>query len=212
MEEKLAISENAHRRQVAYRKAGVGGVPGVPGCGFLVKPSKMGEIKDNVPADYVVVYVLRGEGSYVDWNGQVHPLTPGCVAQRLPGKRHSTLLVADGQWSECFLVVEKTLYEALCLCGTIDPSRPVLRPGLHRALVDQFESILQDLSDGSGPATPRTTLKAHELIVSLYAFDAAARAPDPNDELVQAACGLLSEDLDARLSLPDLAGDLRLSY
>ena len=207
-----ALPLSVFRKRVAYRTLGTGGKVGTPGCGFLLKPTRSGEIRDNRPSDYVAVYVLRGEGTYVDWNGRSHPLFPGCVAQRLPGKRHSTLLVPDGQWAECFLVLNHVFYDTMVMLGSMDPDRPVLNPGLHRALVDQFEAILSDLAQTSGKVPPHTLLRAHELILAIYALDKAAQAPDHHAEMVQVACSLLGKKLADRLSLPELAASFKMSY
>jgi AraC-like DNA-binding protein len=139
-------------------------------------------------------------------------MTAGCVAQRLPGKRHSTIQEPDGQWAECFVVLHRDLFETLVRFGTMDTERPLLWPGLHASLVEQFEAILADLAAGSGQVSSRTLLRAHELVVSMYALDAAARAPDPHAELVQAACDLLSENVEERAVLPALSGFFGMSY
>ncbi len=207
-----SIPDVMFRRQVMYRAPCPGISHGVPACGFLLKPGRESEMKDVVPTDYVAVYVMRGTGTYVDWNGQSHPLTAGDVAQRLPGRRHSTLLVPDGQWAECFLVLNRQFYEALAACGCVNPLQPVLRPGLRRTLVDQFESILDDLSHGAEIDSSQTLLKAHGLLNELHTLDRASLAPDPHAELVLTVRRRLGEDLGARLSLPDLAASFNLSY
>ncbi|OGV83669.1 MAG: hypothetical protein A3K19_25175 [Lentisphaerae bacterium RIFOXYB12_FULL_65_16] len=204
--------ESTFRRRVAYRTLGVGGAVSVSGCGFLLKPTLEGAIRDSVSEPYVAVYVLRGSGTYIDWDGHAHRMTAGCVAQRLPGRCHSTIQEPDGQWTECFVVLHRDVFETLVRFGTMDAARPLLWPGLHLSLVEQFEAILAELAQGSGQVSPRTLLRAHELVVSMYALDAAARAPDPHAELVQAACDLLGENVEERSVLPALAGSFGMSY
>ncbi len=209
MDIEQTIPESVFRRQVAYRAS----EPcAVSGCGFMLKPDKSGEVRDNAAPYYVAVYVLRGEGSYIDWNGKSHPLTPGCVAQRFPDKRHSTLLVPDGQWAEVFMVLDRKFFEALASYGYIDLGRPVLRPGLRLSLIEKFEYILQEISKGTGPAPHQLLLKAHELLFDMLSLDRASRAPDPHSELVESARELLSNDLMERLPLPELASRFNMSY
>jgi AraC-like DNA-binding protein len=214
MDKDVKIPESVFRNQMAYRTRGAeaASTSAVPGCGFMLKPDKDGELKDCVMYDYVAVYVLRGEGSYVDWNGKVHALTPGCVAQRIPGRKHSTLLVPDGQWAEVFVLIGRSFFDSLASYGFIDRDRPVLRPGLRPSLVEKFEGVLQDVASGTGPVGPGTLLKAHELISEIYACDRAARAPDPHAELVEEAKIALGDDLMERLPLPELAARFNLSY
>ena len=212
MDSERILPENTFRTQMAYRMRGQKGYCAVPGCGFMLKPDKAGEVKDIVMNDYVAVYVLRGEGSYVDWNGKTHPLKPGDVAQRFPDRKHSTLLVPDGQWSEVFILIGREFYNALNSYGFIDTERPVLHPGINRSLVDKFEDMLLDISSGTGPVPHSTLLKAHELLFDIYSFDRASREPDPHAELVEAAKNVLAADLMERTPLPELAARFNLSY
>ena len=53
---------------------------------------------------FAINYVLRGQGIYRDENGRTHALTPGTLFQRLPGRRHSTILDAASDYAELFLV------------------------------------------------------------------------------------------------------------
>ncbi len=212
MDNDCILPESAFRNQTAYRMRGQKGSCAVPGCGFMLKPLKDGEVKDCVMHDYVAVYVLRGEGSYIDWNGKAHMLKAGDVAQRIPGRKHSTLLEPDGQWAEVFLLLERGFFSSLASFGFMDLEKPVLHPGLRLSLVDKFESILSDLSSGSGPVPHSVLLKAHELIFDIYSFDKAAQAPDPHAELVEEAKGVLGGDLTERIPLPELAARFNLSY
>lgn len=212
MDNDSPIPEKALRNQTAYRMRGQNGSCAVPGCGFMLKPTRAGELKDCVMDDYVAVYVLRGEGSYIDWDGRTHPLKAGDVAQRIPGKVHSTLLVPDGLWAEVFILLGHDFFDSLVSYGFMDPSRPVLHPGLRLSLLEKFESILQEISSGTGPVPHSTLLKAHDLIFDIYAFDKAAQAPDPHFELVEEAKGVLGGDLTGRVPLPELAARFNISY
>ena len=212
MENDFAIPESSLRNQTAYRMRGQKGSCAVPGCGFMLKPTKDGEVKDIVMDDYVAVYVLRGEGSYVDWNGKAHPLKAGDVAQRIPGRRHSTLLVPDGQWAEVFILLDNDFFKSLASYGFMDSEKPILHPGLRLSLLEKFESILEDVSSGTGPVPHSTLIKAHELIFDIYSFDKASQEPDPHAELVEAAKDVLGGDLTERIPLPELAARFNLSY
>ncbi|OGV49257.1 MAG: hypothetical protein A2X49_10090 [Lentisphaerae bacterium GWF2_52_8] len=211
MDLEFVLPRKAIRREVAYRTVGPGLSCAVPGCGFITK-DRRNDITDNTPSDYVMVYVLRGEGSYIDWNGKEHQLRPGCVAQRLPGRKHSTVLVPDGKWYESFLVIGRPFFETLAGYGFVDMEKPVLRPGLRMGLFRQFEELLADIAGGTGQVSPRILLKAHSLLADVYAFDKAARAPEPHAKLVEEAREILGNDLMERISIPELAANFNLSY
>ena len=93
------------------------------GFGFMNKNGVSVDEKNFRCAKYALVYVIRGEGKYVDPSGNVHPLTPGCVFQRHPGALHSTYINPESGWSECFLDFGKELYEALSVYRVIKNDR-----------------------------------------------------------------------------------------
>ena len=200
------------RREAAYRRSAPGFDVGVTGCGFLQKPTQEGASRDQSSREYVAVYVLRGTGRYIDWNGQSHPLFPGCVAQRLPGRQHSTVQDADGKWAEVFVVLDPDFFHTLARYGCVDAERPVLHPGLRKSLVNRFEEILRDLQRAPGLGLPHTLLRAHELLSELSARDQARRSPDPHAEMIQKTCDFLSGNLDERLMLPEIAEEFGMSY
>ncbi len=184
----------------------------VSSVGFLQKPTRQGEIVDQVPDRYVAVYLLRGRGEYVDHDGSRQPLVPGDVAQRLPGRRHSTLLEPDGEWAECYLELSTQAFMAMAALGAAAPDRPVLHPGLHPDLVESFENILLGLEELPDEALFRTCHLAHRLMFELLERERAGRPQDPHGELIERARLTLGADLSARLSLPELATGCGLSY
>ncbi len=67
---------------------------------------------------FAVNYVLRGRGVYREGNGRTHALTPGTLFQRLPGRRHSTLLDPASDYAELFLVLDRaTALQLRCAVG-----------------------------------------------------------------------------------------------
>jgi len=206
-----AVPESAFRSQTAYRIGGLESPTSVKGCGFMLKPNAPCEI-DCVMKDYVAVYVLRGSGTYVDWNGKTHPLSAGCVAQRMPGRKHSTIQKPDGQWCEVFLHLDLRAFELLKAYGFIDPGRPVLHPGLNARLVEKFELLLSEISSGAGPVPFESFLLAQDILGDIYALDRAASSPSTHKSIVDEAKRLLGDDLTARIPLPELAARFNLSY
>jgi AraC family transcriptional regulator of arabinose operon len=170
---------------------------GILACGFVVKPNVTDDIIDQITREYVAVYVLRGRGAYVDWRGESHALAAGDVLQRIPGKRHSTILDPESDWAEVYIVLHTEFFRTLVRFGSMRDDVPVLRPGLHRSLVDRFEEILRDLQSMPERSPSHTLLKAHGLILDICALDAARREPDQYAEIVQAARAVERESLGA---------------
>jgi len=185
---------------------------GVLACGFILKPGVRDDIMNQVTREYVAVYVLRGRGEYVDWRGDHHPVEAGDVMQRIPGRKHSTIIDPESDWAEVYVVLNTKVFETLVSVGSLRDDVPVLHPGVHRSLVDRFEDILADLQHPEGRSPAQTLLKAHGLVLDIYALDAAKREPDRHAEMIRAARALLDGNLSKRISMPEVAASFHTSY
>ncbi|MDD3119071.1 MAG: hypothetical protein PHQ27_07830, partial [Victivallales bacterium] len=97
---------------VVYRSLGDSDSRERIGIGFMDKP---GVERDNIDLRfpyYVMVFVLRGRGCYIDRNGHGHPLYPGCFFQRIPEETHSNLIEPQSGWQECFIDIGRELFAA----------------------------------------------------------------------------------------------------
>jgi AraC-like DNA-binding protein len=184
----------------------------VQNCAIATKPTARGGYRNRVMQSYVLVYVLGGSGTFTDWNDVTYPVEPGCAIQMPPGRKHSVVHHADGQWLEAWLTLDGGFARSLVAVGTIDESRPLLRPGVDRSLVEQFDRIRADLRDALDRDLPATLATAHSLIVALHAADRRGEIADPTATLVERACAALGRDLHRRIDLEDIAAELELSY
>jgi AraC family transcriptional regulator, arabinose operon regulatory protein len=184
----------------------------VQNCAFARKATARGGYADRVLQGYVVVYVLDGTGAFVDWNGVVHRVEAGCALQMPPGRRHSVEHNPDGRWLEAWITLDGSFARALMAVGAIDETRPVLRPGIDRSLIEQFDRIRTDLHDALDRDLPATLAAVHALIVALHAADRRRESPDPTATLVERACAALGRDLSRRIDLHAIAAELELSY
>lgn len=108
------------------------------GVGLLNKANRRVDQLNLVTDHYTLVYVLRGEGRYVDANDHERQLSAGNYFQRIPGMKHSTLLVPDRQWMECYVVIGMKLFEALADCGLLPLEDPIGQVGVQQELVSRF--------------------------------------------------------------------------
>jgi AraC-like DNA-binding protein len=183
----------------------------VQNCAFAYKPTARGGYENRILQTYVLVYVLDGHGVFTDWHGRQHPVDAGCAIQMPPGRRHSVAHDADGRWLEAWITLDGRFAQALAAVGTIDESRPLLRPGVDRTLIEQFERIRADLRDALDRDLPATLAAVHALIVALHAADRRGTA-DLTATLVERACAALGRDLAHRIDLESVAAEMGLSY
>ncbi len=200
------------RKETVYRSMRGSSREGLLGCGFLLKPGREGWHLDHAREEYSGVLVLRGAGRYADERGHEQVLEPGCFFQRLPGRRHTTTHRPDGTWAECFVAFGRTFCDALAALGSLDPGRPVLRPGLSRALVERFDELVRELAAAPQSELPAMLARVHGLVVDVHNLDRRGERPDAHARTVGEACRLLARDLPARISLPAFAERLGMGY
>jgi AraC-like DNA-binding protein/quercetin dioxygenase-like cupin family protein len=105
--------------KLVYRSMGREGASERLGMGFMHKPGVTVDEMDSEYPGYVLVYVIRGRGEYIDAKGVHYHLAPGSVFQRHPGVRHSTYIDPESEWAECFIELSRSLYQGLVALGII---------------------------------------------------------------------------------------------
>jgi AraC family transcriptional regulator, arabinose operon regulatory protein len=202
------LPASVFRREVYYRSTSGGRPRPAVDCGFLLKPG--GEAyRNRVHAGYVAVFVLRGRGVFIDHRRREHAVWAGDLVQHPPGKVHSLVPDADGQWAEFFFILPAQLHRALVRIGSVSDAA-VLRPGLDAVWVSRFEALMDEVRAVPMRGTAMSIAIAHELLVALHRADADHREPAEADP-VSRACGWLAEcevDVDVR----DVARRLGMSY
>ena len=184
---------------------------GVVNCGFTLKPDAAGANRNRIRENYIAIYILRGSGQFVDWNGVAQRVRAGQILQLPAGRRHSVIHDADGKWAEAFLGINRLFHETLSRLGAIDASCPVLTPGLNVPLLLHFDYILRELKKNSAHARQAALVRAHELLVEMHRLG-RPRTTDDRGAMIEAARHLLSGDLARQLDLPALARGFNLSY
>lgn len=161
---------------------------------------------------FAVNYVLRGRSVYREDNGRVHDLVPGTAFQRLPGRRHSTIIDPASDYAELFLVLDLATARQLIALGLIRDAE-VLPVGLSAGVIEDFCALRRSLLR---PEIELPTGVALALIVDflskLYARAQHTETGASWSRLIRQACVLLERDLDQRLDMTEVAEELGVAY
>lgn len=204
-------------------------------CGFL---DKSGVSVDAVDVDYpfyVLVYVLRGRGRYVDAEGKSYVLEAGMAFQRVPGRRHSVYIDPESGWLECCAGLVhaeacgsesvadfwpwrkpetgkgRLTLDMLRALDVIDVERPVLTPGVRPELTLLFRDMLERLKHAVKAELPGMQLPLCELLRTVSQASVAEARPEASAPVV-AAREILDATLSSRKPLPELLIRIPLSY
>ena len=161
---------------------------------------------------FAINYVLRGQGIYREDTGRTHALTPGTFFQRLPGRRHSTILEAGSDYAELFLVLDQATALQLMALNLIADVE-VLSIGVSAGVVEAFCALRRELSRPESDLPTRAALaRVVDFLHALYDLAHHAETGDAWSNLIRLACARLERDLDQRLEMAEIAQSLGVAY
>ena len=123
-------------------------------CGFLHKQERS-YVQENILFQYYGgLYVISGSGVYVDAEtGKEYPVTPGCVVQRMPGKRHHSYIQHGEEWLEFYFCAGARVFETLVELN-LATDEPVFFVGesmdIFRRLVD-YHALFEKTDNARSP-------------------------------------------------------------
>jgi len=161
---------------------------------------------------FVILYLIKGNGSFVDHKGIEHQLIPGSLALRHPGKKTTLRRDNPEEWVEFAMRFPASLYSAMVKTEMINSDLTTAEIPLRdmQEKVDSFYDFLKNHSVRSG--APETLLKAQELIVDFYTKAAQNNSTEKTSSFTEKACRLLEENLESKISLEKIARKTGMTY
>lgn len=189
--------------------------PGMPlWCGFeeyTVDADYRQVVSD--PEHYTAVYVMEGEGVFVDGTRGSHAFGPGDVFVRHPQSKHELLLCAGGHMCACYLTLPTPMYEVLSLTGVIPLQRPpIISPGVRRDIPERMRGIMEELKVLPVRQLGFVAIAAQQLVADLYRWHAMRHEATPDERIIAAACDRLMRDFSQTICIPSLARELGCGY
>lgn len=167
------------------------------GAGIMDKSGQSADHTDYDAGTWSLVYVIRGRGLYRDADGIAYALAPGWCFQRVPGRRHTTVIDPTSRWLEAFLDCSAPLAGALQQLRAIPAQPPAWEWGLSAERVARFAGFITDLADAGERRLPALLVRLLALAV-----EAMPGAPERrHEDAIDRACRLLAEEAGTRLDL-----------
>jgi len=205
--------QNDYRSETFYRSQRSGRGPAWLDCGILVKPRPDdGYLRRVVKDRFIVIYLLRGSGLYIDGAGESYRLEPGDFVPHVPGRSHSMIPDSDGNWVEFFVQFPAVFFAALSDMGHIPRDDGKRHPGPRRDLRLAIDRLM-DRARGAGELdAPELLNQAHGLLNKFYQSRPDPESTDPHREVIEIACEALSGSDAAAVDLSQIAEENGLSY
>jgi AraC family transcriptional regulator, arabinose operon regulatory protein len=199
------------KKDVIYRCIGTDFTNGILACGYMAKPTQE-QSQYNFLIDYYSCFILlSGSGFYHISDNRKIPINAGDLVQRIPGALHSTQVIPDGNWLEFVISFGRSTYDYLCSLNLLPFDTPVRKVNYDDNSIQRFNRILKLLKDADDSELPYLSLKAQELVLSTI-NPPKASSIDTLEKLMDEACHLLSSDINAPISLDEVAATLNMSY
>lgn len=208
MQSRVVLPDSFLQNRSRYRSSG----PRNIGAGFVLKPTEQASYAQRTLPDYVLIYVLRGSGVYIDANSHSHPVRAGDAIQLPSNQRHGVVQNPDGQWVEAFILFDQYYEQALVRLKMLDLSQTILHPGIDLPTLDLIDQIIQNLSVCIDDQLPIYFARATEVVCNLYTRDRRRPHLSPNADLIDQACRLIGQSPFKRPELEELLNRHGISY
>lgn len=162
---------------------------------------------------FALIYVINGEGRFLDHDGKRHYLAPGSLMLRHPGKTHSLDRTSYDDWFEFACAVPTSLYKALTKAGIIDDNCYYLEPGLSHDLIKKAQHYVESFSSLGGIGLVYSDFIAlYTSFVESSRFHLSNEGSYAKDDWVEKARKFLSDFSDRSESIPAIAKKLGIGY
>lgn len=177
-------------------------------CG-IVHDSEGTAERNFITPQYAVVYVVEGRGWYSNGQGHVQRIEPGDVYQRFPSRKHDVTWERTG--IRCYLAVPCQVFELLALTGVANLTRPVFHAGVDRRLVQEFATLRDELGKCPDERLMDLLVRMQDFLLRLHARG-RTQDREPAKDPIARAMQILNEDLEGRISLPEVARRVQMGY
>jgi len=177
-------------------------------CGFLPQRGSSCAQRDIEFLHYGGLYVISGTGVYVDAEtGREYPVYPGCVLQRMPGKRHHTFIDESSNWLEFYFCAGARVFNMLVEMR-LATDEPVFFAG-------ESADIFTRLTEYHALFARTDDYRSQELLLEfqrlLCYLNVCRLAPPPEDRM-QEIFDVLQQNYRVGIPLEDIASECGMSY
>lgn len=192
------------KTKTSYRSTGLGDKKERIGAGMMNKAGISIDTVNMKQEGFVVVYVVRGEGTYIDADKKNYEIKAGCFFQRFPGITHSLNIDPKSNWLEYFIEIDKTVFNAIKNTGLINEKIPVYKIGINYDLCNKINDIMDELRSADEKLLSVTYMNMLSIINDFFKLAFSNSIQDDDDIMIQEACRYLAKDYALKISIDKL--------
>lgn len=215
------------QEKMAYRSFNHNRYHNFLGGGIMDKNHYATDWAGGIFKHYSAVYVIRGEGTYIDADGQEYQIKPGTLFQRFPDRPHRQVIIPGSGWLECFWAFRfttqdldgadnqtiDTTMDILQSLALINANQPVTQCGVNPQFIERFHNWMLELDQCPSAQLPALQMQGLALLNELTAQSLQLQSKSrPSGILVNRACEIIQQNLSSRARLAELMQPLPISY
>lgn len=161
---------------------------------------------------FALLYVVQGEGTFINSDGREYSLKAGDFVLRHPDRVHSIRRKQDGKWVEFAITFSRETYYAFTALQIVNPETDLIHAGINQQMLDRLCSFIHSLKDYTPKEYPQLMIEMQKLFYDVSHKNNREGSGRLVEEKIEKACIYLSENLDQKLGIPDYAERLGLGY
>ncbi len=173
------------------------------GCGSINKSGTEMDHHDIYFPFYSLVYVVQGQGTYIDEHQKSHLLKSGSLFQRRPERKHSTITNPACPWKEYYIDFNKEFYEHLFAIGLIEKDIAVYQVTSDRSISADFENLIEQLNQSIASRLPDIVLNFLSVFRNLINQSNISKSNEDLNDMIERSCIEFNRFFDKRIDLKE---------
>jgi AraC family transcriptional regulator, arabinose operon regulatory protein len=151
--------------------------------------------------DFSLVYVLRGQGKYIDHRGKCFCLTNGSFFMRFPGLKHTNVIEPGVNWQELFLAFGPQLCKAMIDMAFIDPEKPVGFVGNQPAVIIEAWELIKRMQKADPSETPYIYKSMSAILMEILAMNSLGEKKHASTMMIEQVSDYIADHLHERITI-----------
>ena len=158
---------------------------------------------------YHMLFLIHGQGQFVDPKNQSHPLTAGTLLHRPPDLPHTIERYPDGQWVEFYITLSRPIFNAMIEMGILSCEYLVHEILVTPTIIKNCITFVEQFHQIQNTSNFQKTKRVIDL------FDTLQNIPHPTNTFphpIQHAADLLTNMQYQDVPLPEIAEKVGMGY
>jgi len=164
--------------------------------------------------EYQLVYITRGAGYFESAHSGLKKIREGTVFILFPGEWHRFKPVSNAGWDEYWVGFDGYILKNLFTKQFFQADEPILHIGINDSILQLFTGIIETARKEKAGYQPLISGAVLHLLGTIWSIikQQSIHTDDMTDTIINKAKVLLRMGIDNKLSIGDVADELKVSY